>query len=160
MSSFYCFGFPEYGPNCHVIESDEEFVEFIASAIESINDGSFCEVKPEPCIVQCSKCALRVQERQQQTKEALERKKEKKLRLKPGYTKWRDFKNDPPIPLEEVIGFSWDWVDENENPTGKRVGFINDDGKFTSAYFNSYHNCYDTGYESVPEKWTHFPKRS
>lgn len=76
MSSFYCCGLPDYSPRSVKIENDEQFIETIASIIESMNDGTFGELEPEPCVVQCSKCNLRVKERQEKTKQALNVKKQ------------------------------------------------------------------------------------
>lgn len=51
------------------------------------------------------------------------------------------------IPFgEEVIAFNEKWIDEDFNPNGTRVGFIQDDG-FVSATWNNEDDCYDTCYE-------------
>ena len=47
------------------------------------------------------------------------------------------------IPFgEEVIAFNKEWIDEDFNPNGTRVGFMQDDG-FVSATWNSENDCYD-----------------
>lgn len=51
------------------------------------------------------------------------------------------------IPFgEEVIAFNEKWIDEDFNPNGTRVGFMQDDG-FVSATWNNDDDCYDTCYE-------------
>ena len=51
------------------------------------------------------------------------------------------------IPFgEEVIAFNEKWIDEDFNPNGTRVGFMQDDG-FISATWNNDDDCYDTCYE-------------
>ena len=51
------------------------------------------------------------------------------------------------IPFgEEVIAFNEKWIDEDFNPNGTRVGFIQDDG-FVSATWNDEEDCYDTCYD-------------
>lgn len=47
---------------------------------------------------------------------------------------------------EEVIAFNEKWIDEDFNPNGTRVGFMQDDG-FISATWNNEQDCYDTCYE-------------
>ena len=43
---------------------------------------------------------------------------------------------------EEVIAFNEKWIDEDFNPNGTRVGFIQDD-VFISATWNDEQDCYD-----------------
>ena len=48
------------------------------------------------------------------------------------------------IPFgEEVIAFNEKWIDEDFNPNGTRIGFLQDDG-FISATWNDEQDCYDT----------------
>lgn len=47
---------------------------------------------------------------------------------------------------EEVIAFNEKWIDEDFNPNGTRIGFLQDDG-FISATWNDEQDCYDTCYE-------------
>ena len=55
--------------------------------------------------------------------------------------------SDKEIPFgEEVIAFNEKWIDEDFNPNGTRVGFMQDDG-FISATWNNDDDCYDTCYE-------------
>jgi len=44
----------------------------------------------------------------------------------------------------EVIGFHPEWIDEDFNPNGTRVGFVNADAGFTCARWCNYHDCYET----------------
>ena len=46
----------------------------------------------------------------------------------------------------ELIAVDEKWIDEDFNPNGTRVGFIQDDG-FVSATWNNEDDCYDTCYE-------------
>lgn len=43
---------------------------------------------------------------------------------------------------EEVIAFNEKWIDEDFNPNGTRVGFLQDDG-FISATWNNEQDCYE-----------------
>lgn len=54
---------------------------------------------------------------------------------------------------EEVIAFNEKWIDEDYNPNGTRVGFIQDDG-FVSATWNNEDDCYDTCYEEGDDYYT------
>lgn len=47
---------------------------------------------------------------------------------------------------EEVIAFNKKWIDEDFNPNGTRVGFLEDDG-FISAEWNDKWDEYVTYYE-------------
>ena len=77
--------------------------------------------------------------------------------------KWNKV-SEKEIPFgEEVIAFNEKWIDEDFNPNGTRVGFIQDDG-FVSATWNNEDDCYDTCYEegddyykgvSGIQEWTH-----
>ena len=53
-----------------------------------------------------------------------------------------DYEINVPIG-EEVIAFNEKWIDEDFNPNGTRVGFMQDDG-FVSATWNDEQDCYDT----------------
>ena len=48
------------------------------------------------------------------------------------------------LPMEEeVLAYNHNWVDEDFNPTGTRIGFqCNDD--FISAHYWSHQDCYMT----------------
>ena len=60
--------------------------------------------------------------------------------------KWNKV-SEKEIPFgEEVIAFNEKWIDEDFNPNGTRVGFIQDDG-FVSATWNNEDDCYDTCYK-------------
>lgn len=47
----------------------------------------------------------------------------------------------------EVIAYNEKWINEDFNPTGTRIGFMNGDGLFTSATWNDEQDCYDTCHE-------------
>lgn len=47
---------------------------------------------------------------------------------------------------EEVIAFNEKWIDEDFNPSGLRVGFLDDDG-FISTEWDEDCDCYCTTYE-------------
>lgn len=55
---------------------------------------------------------------------------------------------DRPLQREDgqVLGFNPEWIDEDFNPSGIRVGFLSEDG-FTSATWNNEQDCFDTVYE-------------
>lgn len=60
--------------------------------------------------------------------------------------KWNKV-SEKEIPFgEEVIAFNEKWIDEDYNPNGTRVGFIQDDSGdvFISATWNNEQDCYDT----------------
>lgn len=57
------------------------------------------------------------------------------------WIKWEDKKPKEGI---EVIAYHHKWLDEDFNPNGTRIGFINGDGEFTSAYWWDYQDCYTT----------------
>lgn len=59
--------------------------------------------------------------------------------------KWYKMSEIKPEFGIEVIGYNEKWIDEDFNPNGTRVGFIQDDG-FTSASWNNEQDCYDTCY--------------
>ena len=60
--------------------------------------------------------------------------------------KWNKV-SEKEIPFgEEVIAFNEKWIDEDFNPNGTRIGFLQYDG-FVSATWNGEDNCYDTCYE-------------
>lgn len=44
----------------------------------------------------------------------------------------------------EVLCFNENWIDEDFNPKGIRIGFLNGDGNFTTAHWWDYQDCYMT----------------
>ena len=48
----------------------------------------------------------------------------------------------PPFGVE-VITYHHEWIDEDFNPNGTRIGFLSDDG-FTSAFWWDEQDCYET----------------
>lgn len=78
--------------------------------------------------------------------------------------KWNKV-SEKEIPFgEEVIAFNEKWIDEDFNPNGTRVGFMQDDG-FVSATWNNEQDCYEihamkketttTKVSQVFQEWTH-----
>ena len=56
---------------------------------------------------------------------------------------WKIYKNELPPMGEEVLAFNKEWINEDYNPNGTRIGFQTDEG-FISAYWWSYQDCYMT----------------
>ena len=57
---------------------------------------------------------------------------------------WIKIDADHPLPYgQEVIGYNKEWVHEDFNPSGTRVGFLNDIG-FISAKWVDDQDCYTT----------------
>ena len=57
---------------------------------------------------------------------------------------WVKIDADHPLPYgQEVIGYNKEWVHEDFNPSGTRVGFLNDIG-FISAKWVNDQDCYAT----------------
>lgn len=57
---------------------------------------------------------------------------------------WIKIDAEHPLPYgQEVIGYNKEWVHEDFNPSGTRVGFLNDIG-FISAKWVNDHDCYTT----------------
>ena len=64
-------------------------------------------------------------------------------------------------PLEygiEVIGFHPDWIDEDFNPKGTRIGFLLGD-EFISAEWNNDQDCYDTDEKLTPTHYMLIPSK-
>ena len=60
---------------------------------------------------------------------------------------WVKIDADHPLPYgQEVIGYNKEWVHEDFNPSGTRIGFLNDIG-FISAKWVNDQDCYTTCYE-------------
>lgn len=87
---------------------------------------------------------------------------------------WIKYSDKKPETGIEVIAYNSKWVNKDFNPNGIRVGFVNGNGEFTSAYWWDYQDCYETINLSncskngsfynehigntEPEFWTYFPK--
>lgn len=73
------------------------------------------------------------------------------------YLKWTKYSDREPIVNEEVIAFNKKWIDEDLNPNGTRVGFLNLDGKFIFACKSDKEDCYETINSNIdntePEYW-------
>lgn len=57
---------------------------------------------------------------------------------------WISVKDKLPPEGIEVIAFHHKWIDEDFNPNGTRVGFLNGNHEFTSAFWWDYQDCYET----------------
>ena len=69
---------------------------------------------------------------------------------------WHNYSTDKPPVGIEVIGQSDEWINEDYNPNGVRIGFQNIDeenGPFITAKWNDYQDFYDTIEDSKPTKW-------
>lgn len=72
---------------------------------------------------------------------------------------FKNYKEEkPPIGIE-VIAYCPQWINEDYNRSGMRVGFLNEnnDGPFVSARYDTYFDSYEDCAEEYPEKWVHFP---
>lgn len=56
---------------------------------------------------------------------------------------WKEYKDNKPPNGIEVLAFNPDWIDEDFNPSGTRIGFEGVDG-FISAHWWDYQDCYMT----------------
>lgn len=56
---------------------------------------------------------------------------------------WIKWKDEKPEQGVEVIAFHRKWIDEDFNPKGTRVGFLNGNDEFTSAYWWDEQDCYE-----------------
>lgn len=57
---------------------------------------------------------------------------------------WLKLKEEKPEMGKEVICFNPEWINEDFNPNGTRMGFLNGDETFTTAYWWDYQDCYMT----------------
>lgn len=55
---------------------------------------------------------------------------------------WINYKDKMPEEGIEVIAFHHKWIDDDFNPNGTRVGFVNGNGTFTSAFWWDNQDCY------------------
>lgn len=56
---------------------------------------------------------------------------------------WRKYKEEKPPMGQEVLAYHPDWINEDFNPKGTRIGFQGEKD-FTSAHWWSYQDCYMT----------------
>ena len=60
---------------------------------------------------------------------------------------WVKIDADHPLPYcQEVIGYNKEWVDEDFNPSGTRIGFLSDTGFFSAKWIDD-QDCYTTRFE-------------
>lgn len=64
--------------------------------------------------------------------------------------KWIKIDKKHQLPkFEEVLGYNEEWVNEDFNPKGIRIGYLNDENNFVSAVYNNdsedYSTCYKEG---------------
>lgn len=80
---------------------------------------------------------------------------------------WKELKKEKPENGIEIICFNPEWIDEDFNPNGTRIGFLNDDYEFTTAYWWDYQDCYMTicgafsehiQNNTEPTHWMEIPK--
>lgn len=64
---------------------------------------------------------------------------------------WINYKEEKPPFGVEVIAYHHEWIDEDFNPNGTRIGFLSDDG-FTSAFWWDYQDSYLTINKSICEE--------
>lgn len=57
----------------------------------------------------------------------------------------------------EVLAHHPDWIDEDFNPKGIRIGFVGGEGNFISAYWWDYQDTYIDGEEHDGEDKTPMP---
>lgn len=57
---------------------------------------------------------------------------------------WKEIKVQQPEFGVEVICFNPAWINEDFNPNGTRIGFLNGEGVFTTAHWWDYQDCYMT----------------
>lgn len=68
---------------------------------------------------------------------------------------------DAPITPEfgvEVIAFSPEWIDEDFNPKGIRIGFFDGDGSFVSAKWIDYQDSYTEDNTVMPTHYMDIPE--
>lgn len=58
-------------------------------------------------------------------------------------SKWINFENESPPIGTEVLAYNPEWIDEDFNPKGVRIGYLSDEG-FISAHWWDYQDCYTT----------------
>lgn len=60
--------------------------------------------------------------------------------------------------MGEVIAFHPAWINEDFNPNGIRVGFVNGDGNFFSAEWNDHQDTYQNNEQHFPTHWQPLPE--
>lgn len=53
---------------------------------------------------------------------------------------------------EELLLFNEKWKDEDYNPKGVRLGFLEGSGNWLSARWDNYHDCYITADSSLTDE--------
>ena len=80
---------------------------------------------------------------------------------------WHKTSEEMPEFGVEVIAYHEKWIDEDFNPNGTRIGFLNENDDFTSVYWWDEQDCYEINdgnfYKSPidniePEFWAYIPK--
>jgi hypothetical protein len=71
---------------------------------------------------------------------------------------WILLSKEPPPPCTEVICFKKEWIDEDFNPEGIRVGFMDDDNNWTSADWYNDQDTYWNDEKSIPTHWMQKPE--
>ena len=64
--------------------------------------------------------------------------------------RWIKIDEENPLPkFKEVLAYNKEWIDEDFNPTGIRIGYLQEEGNFVSAVYDSdseeYGCCYEEG---------------
>ena len=86
--------------------------------------------------------------------------------------KWIDINDSLPDSGVEVLLFNSVWINEDYNPKGIRIGFLDDVSGWTSAYWCNYHDDYHTrisevdniqfkdnkGENQIPTHWMSLPE--
>lgn len=57
---------------------------------------------------------------------------------------FKNYKDEKPEEGVEVIAFNKAWIDKDFNPNGTRIGFLDGNGEFASAYWWDYQDAYIT----------------
>lgn len=74
--------------------------------------------------------------------------------------KWNKLKDHQPEVGIEVIGFHRDWIDEDFNPDGIRICFLNGDEQWYQAMWVDYQDSYNTYVsETGPSHWIPRPNK-
>lgn len=84
----------------------------------------------------------------------------------------KDVRTNPPQEGIEVICFNENWICKDFNPHGTRIGFLNGENDWITAYWSNYKDCYYTrlstkddinfsdfiGVNQIPTHWCEIPK--
>ena len=75
-------------------------------------------------------------------------------------TSWILTKENSIVLNTEVIGYHKEWLDEDLNPNGTRIGFFQegiDEPFFISASWDNNQDCYDSDEGLLPTHYMHIP---